>query len=99
MKKITLATLKSFIKKNKDNGQLHINVRGAFDGMVDGVRYDSNSSFVPATKSDGYAATLGIQGVWVVRGGRDFITAYNNNGFVGYHVSNCCGSFILAIPA
>jgi len=97
MKKITLATLKSFIKKNKD--QLHINVRSAFDGMVDAVRYDSNSSFVRATKSDGYAATLGIQGVWVVRGSRDFITAYNDNGFVGYHISNCCGSFILAIPA
>lgn len=35
MRKITLAGLKSFIRKHKDN--LYIKVKNDFDGMVDGV--------------------------------------------------------------
>lgn len=34
-KKITRATIKSFVKKNKD--QLYISNKSDFDGMVDGV--------------------------------------------------------------
>ena len=95
MKKPTLATLKSFINKNQSN--LCINVQSVFDGMIDGVQQYTNSRFVPATKSDGYKNTLGINGVWVVGG--DYIRPFEENGFTGYTVSNCCGSFVVAIPA
>ena len=96
MKKPTLATLKSFIAKNRPN--LHIDVKSAFDGMTDCIEQNANSQFKLASKSDGYKNTLGINGVWVVFGG-DFIRPFSENGFTGYSVSNCCGKFVVAIPA
>jgi hypothetical protein len=95
MKKPTLATLKSFINKNRP--ALHINCVSSFDGMQDCVAYKENSKFKPATKSDGYKNTLGINGVWVV--GRDSIRPYDKDGFNGFEVYNCCGTFIVAVKA
>ena len=95
MSKPTLATLKSFIRKNRKN--LFVEVQSTFDGMTDCVEHDYNSNFVRATDSNGYKNNLGINDVWVVGGDR--ISAYNKNGFIGYHIYNCCGSFNLAVPA
>jgi len=95
MSKPTVATLKSFIAKNRAN--LFIKQKSQFDGMCDGVVYDVNAGFVAATASDGYKHTLGVNGVWVVGG--DWITPFDSEGFRGYSVSNCCGSFVLAVRA
>jgi len=94
-KKITLATLKSFIRKNSDD--LYINVRSSFDGMTDGLEYYKNG-FSKAEKTNEFESnTLGISGAWLVGGSRNHFSAYNENGFEGIRVSNCCGSFILAV--
>ncbi len=102
-RKITLATLKAFIKKNEPN--ILINVKSCFDGMTDGVEY-LNGGFEPLKRSEpkesGFAVasdnTLGFNGVWLVGSSRDYITAYNENGLRGFEVSNSCGKWIVAIP-
>lgn len=95
MKKITLATIKSFIKKNED---LYIKNKSDFDGMVDGVRECSNQSFRKAERKDGLTEnTLGIVGAWFVKSSRDGFNEYEDEQYKGYEVYNCCGSFILAV--
>jgi hypothetical protein len=94
MSKITRATLKSFIKNNKN---LFINVRAAFNGQNDGLDWYRNK-FEPIeyeNKFDDH--TLGIKGAWLVGQSRDYFTAYNDDEFSGIEVYNCCGKFILAV--
>jgi hypothetical protein len=95
-KKITLATVKSFIKKAGDN--LHILRCSAFDGMEDGVRSTGNTEFVKATRGTINKDTLGVAGAWFVGGSRNSFTAYNDGQFHGIKVWNCCGTFTLAVP-
>jgi len=93
-KKITLATIKSFIRKNED--KLFINVKSSFDGMIDGCAY-YNDGFKKANKTnENLRNTAGVNGAWFVNGSRDYFTPYNENGYTGYSISNCCGHFILA---
>lgn len=96
MKKITRATVKSFIKKNQ--GSLYINVKGQFDGMTDGIE-SRNAGFVKATVDPDYRCqinTLGIAGLWLV-GGDDRYSAYDDSVFEGIAYYNCCGNGVLAI--
>jgi len=100
-KKITLATIKSFIKKNR--ADLFINVESDFDSMTDCVE-SRNGGFVKAEQdktdsinSDYNERTQGIKGAWFVGGSRDYFNLYDENGFIGYRCYNCCGSFVLAI--
>lgn len=94
-KKVTLATVKSFIKRNKE--KLFINVKRTFDGMTDSIE-ERDGGVHPAVMKDWHMEhTLGIQGAWFVGGGRDYFRDYNEGGFVGYTISNSCGSFVLAI--
>lgn len=100
LKKITLSTVKSFINKNENN--LFVNVTSDFDGMQDCVA-SHNDGFKLVRRepnyhpdSSYYEATLGFEGVWFVRGGRDYFAPYNENGLTGYSVSNSCGRFIVA---
>ena len=94
-KKITIATIKAFIKNNA--GNLFIKVNSSFDGMVDCVMPTDNKQFVRAEKAyHPCDNNLGIQGVWLVNGSRDSFTAYDDGVFQGIHVYNCCGSFIVA---
>lgn len=102
-KRITLATLKSFIKKNA--GELYINVHSSFDGMTDGIER-LNGGWQKATKdttqsknSDYNDNTLGIKGVWLVGGSRDYFRPFNENGFTGINAYNSCGSFTAAIKS
>ncbi len=101
MKKITLSTVKAFVKKHRTN--LLINVKSSFDGMTDCVQQLSNE-FQPATddktvskSSSYYDATLGINGIWLVRGSRDYFQPFENETLTGISVSNSCGHFIIAI--
>ena len=93
--KITLATFKSFIRKNRPN--LLIRTKSVFDGMVDGVRDTGEREFTPARDSDQvFKNNMGIAGVWCVLSSRDYFSEINENGITGIHVYNCCGSFDVA---
>lgn len=97
-KKITLATIKSFVKRNR--ASLLINCTSTFDGMQDGVRDCKGkgefTAILPATY--GYEQdNLGIQGAWFVGSSRDSFSLLVKEGYLGYRIYNCCGSFELAI--
>ena len=97
-KKITLATFKSFVKKNR--AQLLINVGSSFNGMTDCVQSTNDSGFSTALDADTpFNNNLGIHGVWLVFGSRDYFYPTNENGLTGIKVSNCCGSFTIATRA
>lgn len=97
--KITLATIKSFINKNRAN--LYINCKTSFDGMTDCVMPTGDGNFeiakTPKAESN-HINKLGIQGAWFVLRGGDCFIKYENEKFTGFEVYNSCGSFILAIP-
>jgi hypothetical protein len=101
MSKITLSTVKSFIRKN--DGKLFINVKSSFDGMTDCCE-SLHDGFQPAKKSklpecfsNCIDNTLGIAGAWFVGSSRDYFREYSDQTFTGITVSNCCGHFVLAI--
>lgn len=94
-KRITRATIKSFINKNKD--RLVIKLHSNFDGMVDCVM-PVNDTFRPAQPTSGMPAyTLGIEGVWLVSGSNNYFSLVDDGKYFGYHVSNSCGSFTIAV--
>lgn len=97
MKKITLATVKSFIRNNQDN--LYIKVKSNFDGMQDMV-CEVKSNFTKVNTSEWAekckSNTLGIVGAWFVGQSRDYFSNYEGEEYRGIEVHNCCGSFILA---
>ena len=93
-KKITLATLKSFINKN----EVYVKMESSFDGMSDMVEYDKNAKYMPAQKTDSNIAnTLGVNGLWVVGGSRNYFKYFEDENFYGIDVYNCCGSSLIAI--
>ena len=95
-KKPTLATLKSFVNKNR--AALLVKCNSSFDGMVDMVMPNHDAAWTPAEKTGIDAAhTLGIAGVWLVGSSRDRIQPFTWNGLTGYEVNNCCGSFQVAV--
>jgi DNA-binding transcriptional regulator LsrR (DeoR family) len=95
-KKITLATIKSFIRKNE--GKIYIYVKSSFDGMVDCVMPTRDIEFVLAKKRESNLSnTLGLQRAWVVGNSDDSFRPYEDSKFIGYNIYNCCGEFILAI--
>lgn len=97
MNKPTLATLKSFIKREFKNGNLYSMVKSSFDGMVDCVT-PVNSDWKKAADLDlTKPNTLGISGLWLVGSSRDHITDYADSDFIGYQVSNSCGVSIVAM--
>lgn len=92
--KITLATVKKFVRENKDN--LFINIESSFDGMTDCIQ-SRNGRFAKAVPGEYGGHTLGIKGAWFVGHSDDYFQAYEKENMKGIEVSNCCGSFILAI--
>lgn len=101
MKKITLTTVKSFIKNNREN--LLINVKSSFDGMTDCCE-SQHEGFKKAEpdktqslNSDYHKATQGIKGAWFVGSSRDYFNHYETDTLIGIEVYNSCGTFILAI--
>lgn len=96
-KKITKATLKKFVRENRD--KLFINTRSRFSGMIDGCEIVNNGfkSIIEDDKVISSDYTLGIKGVWLVGGGRDYFREYNDPDFTGIETTNCCGCFVLAV--
>jgi hypothetical protein len=97
--KITMTTIKSFIKKNPD---LYIQNLSRFDGMVDCVMPSAEQSFKPVIRiplrEDTYNDNhKGIKQAWFTLGGDDRFYPFEDDTFKGYEVVNCCGRFILAI--
>lgn len=97
-KKVTLATIKSFIRKNEDS--LHILTKSRFNGMIDGCEKTGQKAFIAVEKTErNIRNTLGINGAWFVLDSGDRFYKIEKDGFVGYEIYNCCASFVLAIPA
>lgn len=94
-KKATVATVKSFVRKNRQS--LLVKTTSSFDGTVDGVRQCEDLGFSPAVTADHVEHTMGVQGAWLVGGSRDYIKPFREGGFEGYEVYNCCGNFRVAV--
>lgn len=78
---------------------LQIRTKSSFNGMTDGLDY-KDSGFAKATTTErSLEHTLGIDGAWFVGQSRDYCTLFDNGQFTGIEVSNCCGHFIIGIPA
>jgi hypothetical protein len=93
MSKITKATFKKFVKQSG----LFIKTNSDFDGMADCV-VTINSDFRPAKPTLHCPDhTLFYSGIWLVGGGRDYFSAYEDAQFKGISCCNSCGSFIVAI--
>lgn len=101
-KKITKATFKSFVKRNR--ASLLIKTKSSFDGMCDGVREVEDNGFSKALdKDNGWSRdtwkdnNLGIHGIWLVGSSRDYFSSYADGTYSGIEVYNCCGSYIVAV--
>lgn len=98
MKKITRATFKSFIKRERENNNLYIKVKSSFSGMTDMVEeVKDNFEKVEDKYNEKKKYDLGIHGIWLVGSSRDWFEKFADDKFIGYEVSNCCGSFIVAM--
>ena len=97
MSKITKATFKSFLRKNE--AKVLVKVGSSFDPMVDCVMPVADK-FEPARRAN-YPCenNLGLAGVWLVGGSGNYFTEYDREGLKGIRVSNCCGAFVVAVPA
>lgn len=94
-KKITLATVKSFIRNNFD--RMLINVKSEFDGMTDGCESRHLGFRKVEDTTEWMDHTHGIKQAWFVGDSRDYFTPYSTETLEGIEVSNCCSHFILAI--
>jgi len=83
-KKITMATFKSFIKKSNE---LFVEKISEFDGMIDGLSYNSKRNLVKVSKEN----AIGFNGVYCVGSGRDYFTYFENDTHFGIEVYNSCG--------
>lgn len=91
--KITLSTLKKFVREN--SGNIYVKVLSSFDGMTDCVeRVEDDFKLIPIKEDNGN--NLGLQGVHLVGSSRDSFTAYNSDEFEGIEIYNSCGSCIVA---
>ena len=81
-KKITVATLKSFMRKNPD---FVVFEKYSFDGMIDG-----NSSEQKGVKKWSFEQTVRNA---LVGSSRNYLQFIESPGYYGINVYNCCGSW------
>lgn len=100
-KKITLATIKSFLRKNE--GSLFVSHEYSFDGMTDCCqpsRDQSIKTLEGAFNKDDKSA-FGFNGLWFVGGGGDnfYPKEIESNGvkYTGFEVYNCCANFTILV--
>lgn len=93
-KRITIATVKSFIRRNE--GNLFQQGISGFNGMTDMVEQieDVLAPAIPTESNVKYS--LGILGAHFVGRSRDHFSPFESGAYVGYQVSNACGSFVIA---
>jgi hypothetical protein len=89
-KKITLATVKSFIRKNADS--LWTKTQTSFDGMIDCVS-KVDEEWKPANVNEILESKHRL---WFVGGSRDYFQPYEKGAWKGFEVYNCCGSWLVA---
>lgn len=95
-KKITMATVKSFVNKNREN--LFIKTASRFSSMSDMVEADKDAAFTKVVKSErNLDHTMGIEGAWFVGSSRDYLKYFETENFAGIEVYNACGNFYLAL--
>jgi hypothetical protein len=76
-----------------------VKVNAEFDSMSDCVRTADGAwrmvdqSAIELDKP----YTMGIDGVWLVGGGRDWFEHYETDAVIGIRGFNCCGSFTVAV--
>lgn len=92
-KRLTRTQLYKFVRENY--GKLYMEVTSSFDGMTDCVQ-SCEGGFHKVRHTPWSDRQMGI-GAWCVLGGRDYIRPFDNGTMVGYSVSNCCGSFTVAV--
>ena len=95
-KRVTLATIKSFIKKSSAAGNLYFQSKSNFDGMVDCVMETNGIMEKFRATEKNLQFTLGISGAWFVGRSSDHFREWSKDGYRGYEVYNCCGHFIIA---
>lgn len=94
--KITVATLKAFLKKNED--AIYVRVLSSFDGMQDMVD-TVEDVFKLVKKSDNPKDyNLGFSGLYLVGHSRDSIRHYEDDIYTGFEVYNSCGLCLVATP-
>ena len=100
MTKITLTTIKKFIKENKNN--IYIKNITHFNGMTDGIDNCENQNFYLSEQTEikqkqyGRDNTLGLKGAHFVFDSKDYFETFNENNFKGFKISNCIGHFVIA---
>ena len=94
-KRITLATIKSFIRKNAE--ELYFLESYRFDGMIDCVASTGQTEpkLVGPVTLDNEDYGLGVPGAWFVGQSRDYFRPFKNDKFEGFEVYNSCGTFYL----
>lgn len=98
-KKITLATIKSFLRKNE--GSLFVSHGYSFDGMTDCYQPSRDKSIktLEGSFDKDAKSTLGFTDLWFVGGSRDnfYPKEIEANGvkYAGFEVYNCCASFTI----
>jgi hypothetical protein len=95
-KKITIATVKAFVRKAKAAGTLLVRCDSSFDGMSDCVERNSDAKFFVPQEVGDHGNNLGLQGVYFVNGSGNWCKAYDDGTYAGFQVSNCCGSWVVA---
>ena len=96
MTKPTIATVKSFIKKNRQ--ALFIKLTSSFDSQSDSVvNKESEFELSKEGESINEQHDFGVRGAWFVGNSRDYISVYDQPGFSGYRIVNSCGAFVLAV--
>lgn len=95
-KKITVATVKSFIRKAKAAGTLLVRCDSSFDGMTDCVERNRDAKFFAPQDERDHGNNMGLRGIYFVGQSRDWCKAFDDGEHAGFEVSNCCGSWVVA---
>ena len=94
-KKITLATMKAFARRNMD--QLYVKELSTFNGMVDCVESNDDPKWIKSKMVESGYYRTGIFGVYTVGSSRDYFSLYDDGLYFGIEVYNSCGTSVLAV--
>ena len=94
--KITIATVKAFIRKAKAEGTLLVRCDSCFDGMTDSIENNRDAQFTTTSECRDNGNNMGIRGINFVASSGNWCKAYDDGTYAGFEVSNCCGSWVVA---